>query len=350
VSEANTHAVPDDGQEPEQRRNIAPKPAENSVAEPRKRRKSIPKTTEECERVKYLKLHTSPLRERFIEDMKYNSLKENTRKKYLNAVFDFVAHYNKPPQNISDEEVREYFNYIINVRQMDPQSQIGHRAALVFLYEKTLNLFRPFLHIFHPQKTKSYRDILAQRELKYFLSLIRNPIFRIMTELMCVCGLRYFEVSHLTVHDIDRANGYLIIRGKGGKIRKVPLPNKMLKHLTECWRIHRHPELLFPLCEINEETGKVIFFRAKYIPLGKMQALYDSICSEHAIKNKRITPHVFRHSCATHLIELGASTQVVQNILGHRNIRTTTQYIHDSAIISRREAEFIEKLADILPD
>ena len=357
MSEESTHAVPDDGQEPEQRRNITQKATESSAdsaivpAAPHKRKRDyLPKTPQECARSKILKSGSTPLRERFMADMQYNSLSKTTQKNYLNAVFDFIAHYYKSPKEITDEEIREYFNYEINVRHLSNYSLIVHRAALLFLYEKTLNLPRPFLHIFHPKKEKTHREILTQREIKYFLSLIKNPISRTMAELMYACGLRYSEAAHLTVHDIDRANGYLKIKGKGGTCRKVPIQAKMLTHLERCWQVHRHKELLFPLCEIREATGNVIFSRAKFIPVSKTQALYDNICVEHAIKNKRITPHVFRHCCATHLIELEANPQTVQNILGHKNLRTTTNYIHDSQVSSRRDAEFIEKLSDNLPD
>ena len=161
MSDEYTHAVPDDGQEPEQRRNIEPQAAENSVdfvniqPEPHKRKRDyLPKTPQECARSKILKSGSTPLRERFMADMQYNSLSKTTQKNYLNAIFDFIAHYYKSPKEITDEEIREYFNYEINIRHLSNYSLIVHRAALLFLYEKTLNLPRPFLHIFHPKKRK----------------------------------------------------------------------------------------------------------------------------------------------------------------------------------------------------
>ena len=104
MSDENTHAVPDSSQEPEQRRNIEPKAAENSAnpeiiqEEPHKRKRNyVPKTPQECERSKILKRGSTPLRERFMADMQYNSLSKATQKNYLNAVFDFIAHYYKSP-------------------------------------------------------------------------------------------------------------------------------------------------------------------------------------------------------------------------------------------------------------
>lgn len=146
-----------------------------------------------------MKRGSTPLRERFMSDMQYNSLSKTTQKNYLNAVFDFIAHYYKSPEKITDDEIRKYFNYEINVRHLSTYSLMVHRAALLFLYEKTLNLFRPFLHIFHPKKDRRHREILSQQEVRYFFTLIDNLIFRVLTELMYACGLRYSEASHLTV-------------------------------------------------------------------------------------------------------------------------------------------------------
>ena len=219
MSDENTHAVPDSSQEPEQRRNSTQETIKNEShsanpeivpEEPHKRKRNyVPKTPQECERSKILKRGSTPLRERFMSDMQYNSLSKATQKNYLNAVFDFIAHYYKSPEKITDDEIRKYFNYEINVRHLSTYSLMVHRAALLFLYEKTLNLSRPFLHIFHPKKDKRHREILSQQEVKHFLFLVENPIFRVLSELLYACGLRYSEASHLTVHDIDRANGYL---------------------------------------------------------------------------------------------------------------------------------------------
>ena len=143
MSDENTHAVPDDGQEPEQRRNFTQNATENSAnpeiapAESHKRKRDyLPKTPQECARSKILKSGSTPLRERFMADMQYNSLSKTTQKNYLNAVFDFIAHYCKSPKEITNEEIREYFNYEINVRHPSNYSLIVHRAALLFLYEK----------------------------------------------------------------------------------------------------------------------------------------------------------------------------------------------------------------------
>jgi integrase len=216
MSEESTHAVPGDGQEPEQRRKTTQETTKNEThsadseiiqpePEPHKRKRNyVPKTPEECARSKILKRGSTPLRERFMSDMQYNSLSKTTQKNYLNAVFDFIAHYYKSPEKITDEEIREYFNYEINGRHLSTYSRMVHRAALLFLYEKTLNLSRPFLHIFHPKKDRRHREILSQQEVRYFFTLIDNLIFRVLTELMYACGLRYSEASHLTVHDIDQ--------------------------------------------------------------------------------------------------------------------------------------------------
>ena len=164
MSEDNTHAVPDSSQEPEQRRNSTQETIKNEShsanpeivpEEPHKRKRNyLPKTPQECERSKILKRGSTPLRERFMADMQYNSLSKTTQKNYLNAVFDFIAHYYKSPEKITDDEIREYFNYEINVRHLSNYSLSVHRAALLFLYEKTLNLQDHSCTSFTPKRRK----------------------------------------------------------------------------------------------------------------------------------------------------------------------------------------------------
>ena len=257
-----TLAAPDVGQEPEQRRNITQETIKNKShsadsviiqPEPHKRKRNyVPKTPQECERSKILKRGSTPLRERFMSNMQYNSLSKATQKNYLNAVFDFIAHYYKSPEKIADEEIREYFNYEINVRHLSTYSLMVHRAALLFLYEKTLNLSRLFLHIFHPKKGKRHREILTQQEVKHFLFLVENTIFRVLSELLYASD---FDTPKHPTSQFMTSTGQMDIsksRAKAEPVGRSPIQAKMLAHLERCWQFHRHPELLFPLCEIHE--------------------------------------------------------------------------------------------------
>jgi integrase/recombinase XerD len=133
---------------------------------------------------------------------------------------------------------------------------------------------------------------------------------------MYACGLRISEAATLQVGAIDSATLLLRIIGKGDKERRVPLPQPMLHDLRNLWRTHRHPCWLFP----NRSGTNTL----------NQQVLSGSV--KAAVRaagiTRRVTPHVLRHSYATRLLESGVDTRVVQILLGHVNIATTTIYTH----------------------
>ncbi len=133
---------------------------------------------------------------------------------------------------------------------------------------------------------------------------------------MYACGLRISEAATLEVSAIDGANLSLRIIGKGDKQRLVPMPASLLEELRSLWRTHRHPRWLF----LNRHGANVVnqhvlsrTFRAAARAAGITQP---------------VTSHSLRHSYATRLLEHGIDTRVVQILLGHANIATTTIYTH----------------------
>lgn len=134
---------------------------------------------------------------------------------------------------------------------------------------------------------------------------------------MYACGLRISEAQSLTVDQIDGKNGTLRIIGKGNKERLVPLPRPMLDSLRTMWRSHRHSLLLFP----NQQGGE--------LPVSTC-VLYRTFrdALQQAGLPSTTTPHTLRHSYATRLMENKVDTRVVQILLGHASINSTTIYTH----------------------
>lgn len=133
---------------------------------------------------------------------------------------------------------------------------------------------------------------------------------------MYACGLRISEASTLEVSSVDSASMVLRIIGKGDKERRVPLPEPILLTLRELWKQHRHPRWLFPNLKGTNHLSKSV--------------LYSSF-TDAAIKAKirpRPTSHALRHSFATRLLENGVDIRIVQILLGHANIKSTTIYTH----------------------
>jgi site-specific recombinase XerD len=132
------------------------------------------------------------------------------------------------------------------------------------------------------------------------------------------CGLRISEAANLEIKAIDGANQRLRIVGKGNRERLVPIPTPVLDHLRRLWRHHRHPPWMFPN---RRRTGPI-----NISVLAKTFAEAVSDAGEN--RDPRPTPHVLRHSYATRLLENGVDIRVVQMLLGHASIGTTTRYTH----------------------
>lgn len=133
---------------------------------------------------------------------------------------------------------------------------------------------------------------------------------------MYACGLRISEASALTVSQIDSARGLLNIIGKGNKERRVPLPQPLLVRLREVWTTHRHRHWVFPN-------------RSLTAPLSPQNVRYAFRAGVRAAGLlPTLVPHALRHSYATELLQRGVPLRIVQILLGHASLKTTTVYTH----------------------
>jgi len=133
---------------------------------------------------------------------------------------------------------------------------------------------------------------------------------------MYACGLRISEATRLQISAVDRANQVLRVIGKGNKERLVPLPQPMLDELGHVWRTHRNSRWLFPSSHRDAPLNNHVL------------SLTFAAAANTAGIQRRVTPHVLRHSYATRLIENGVDTRIVQILLGHASIASTAIYTH----------------------
>ena len=155
---------------------------------------------------------------------------------------------------------------------------------------------------------------------------------RAMIEIMYSCGLRVSELCSLCLSDLYREEEFIKVSGKGGKQRLVPLSSRAIEELNAYLAERSHINIR-PGCEdsifISERRGK---------PLSRITVFH--IVKELAALagiEKSVSPHTFRHSFATHLLEGGANLRVIQSMLGHESISTTEIYTHIDRSRLRRE-------------
>jgi site-specific recombinase XerD len=244
------------------------------------------------------------LRKRMIETLQLRGLSERTQEAYVRAVRQLTDHYHKSPDLITEEELRQYFLHIKNVKKYSRASSTIAICGMKFFYEKTLGREFTTFKLVRAQREKKLPVILSVEEVLTILGRVRLPRYRVCLSTIYSWGLRLQEGTHVGVRDIDSARGMLHVRhGKGGKDRYVPLPERTLELLREYWVTHRNPVSMFP-----SEGKDHIALKESTEPMHK-STVQDAIRAafiETKI-NKAASVHTLRHSWATHLHEAGVN-------------------------------------------
>ena len=217
----------------------------------------------------------------------------------------------------------------------------GIRSFFQYLvYEGKISM-DPTVHIKSPLKGRKLPDTLSFDEINLILEAndmstnegVRN---RTMLEFLYGAGLRVSELIGLKLTDVYLDHGYIKVTGKGDKERLVPAGRDAFTYL-KLYLEHVRPQIPVKKSAVND-----VFLNRRGTPLSRVMVFI--ICKELALKagiQKSISPHTFRHSFATHLIEGGADLRAVQEMLGHESILTTEIYTHlDRAYLSQMVRDF----------
>jgi site-specific recombinase XerD len=251
------------------------------------------------------------------EDMQVRNLALNTRESYLQQVSSFARHFNKSPELLGPEEIRDYQVYLVKERSLAPSSLCTVSAALRFLYKVTLHKDWSFEEVIPTaKKPKTLPVVLSPEEVLQFLGAVQSIKHRGILTTCYAAGLRISEAVHLKPPHIDSQR--MVIRveqGKGQKDRYVMLSPKLLETLRDYWRITRPKDWLFP----GDIPGR---------PITRC-AVEDACHTARRISGirKPITPHSMRHAFAVHLLESGTDVRTIQLLLGHRSLATTARYL-----------------------
>ncbi len=241
----------------------------------------------------------------------------------MRAVRQLAEHYGKSPEYISEEEVRAYFLYQKNEKQVSVSKWMVDLTGIKFLYERTLKRKWQLWDLMKPPKEEKLPVVLSKEEAYQVLSGLRKAHYRVCLSTIYGCGLRLQEGVQLQVANIDSGRMQLHVRrGKGNKDRYVPLPEQVLKLLRRHWQTHGHPVWLFP-GQRDMATGQV---KGAMNESG-VQRAFGGALQESGL-HKPATVHTLRHSYATHLLEKGVDLRRIQSYLGHNSLTTTARYTH----------------------
>jgi site-specific recombinase XerD len=253
---------------------------------------------------------------KMIEDLQLRRYAPSTSEQYVACARSFVAYHMRPPTQLDERDVRRFLLHLALERRVGAATQKMHIAGIKFLYEHTLGRPEVVAAIPWPKVRQKLPDILSGTEVDQLLEALESTMYRAIVMTAYAVGLRISEVCRLEAGDIDPKRKVLHVRhAKGGRDRYVPLPERVLFTLREYWKAVRPAgPYLFP----GQQPGTCISHAAVRKNL--------KAAADKARITKHVTPHVMRHSFATHLLELGTDIRVIQMLLGHRSIRTTLRY------------------------
>ena len=288
----------------------------------------------------------TPLRQRMMEDLQLHGLSAKTQDIYIRVVRQLAEHYGKSPDSLTEEELRQYFLYLQQEKQVAPRTFTVVLCALKFFYECTLDRRWPILNLARAPREHPLPEVLSIREVHQILACVQQPRYQACLGTIYACGLRIHEGVHLHVHDIDGARQLVHVRqGKGNRDRYVPLPLALLDHLRRYWQTHRHALWLFPA---RPPTGAAWSSVTTPLSVRSVQSAFQAALQASGV-HKAATVHTLRHSYATHLLEAGVNLRLIQAYLGHRSAQTTALYTHLTQPMEQLATEAINQVIADLP-
>ena len=254
---------------------------------------------------------------------------KNTLESYIRDLRFFLEYTNKEVIDITKKDID---NYILHVLPMYNESSINRIIASIKSFYKYLSLFKGYVNISEDveslKRKKTLPKYLSIEEVDKLLDIkVETPFdYRNKTilELLYSTGLRATELVNLDIINIDTTNMVVNVYGKGNKERIVPLSKIAVNYLDMYINVYRN--MLFVK---NQKPTDSLFLNnhGKRMTRQGLYKIIGEVANKQGI-DKEITPHVLRHSFATHMIECGADIRSVQELLGHENIVTTEVYTH----------------------
>lgn len=284
---------------------------------------------------------------------------QRTEKTYIDWIRRFILHHGKKhPREMGVPEVQDFITHLATQGKVSASTQNQALSAVIFLYRHVLNIELEFpTDTIRPDRSKHLPVVLTPHEARQVISNM-NGLPKLMTKILYGSGLRVLECLRLRVKDIDFGNHQIVLRaGKGEKDRFTILPEAIIEelhaHLNVVKAIHEKDlkegfgETSLPYALERKYRSASKEWLWQYIfpasvrsidPISKREKRHhlDPSVLQKAIRkaaqqakiNKPVSPHTFRHSFATHLLQSGYDIRTVQELLGHKDVKTTMIYTH----------------------
>ncbi|MFU8927396.1 site-specific tyrosine recombinase/integron integrase [Acinetobacter puyangensis] len=264
-------------------------------------------------------MDTSNLIQQFSQKLQIQRFSPATIKNYLAVVTQFLTiaqmKYHHPMQ-LSEVEIEKYVLWLIEKKNIGNSYQRTVVAGIDKFYSLVLNQQLNIKYLYPKRIKQTLPKYLTKDEIKRMLDVTTNIKHRCMIELLYSSGLRLSELLNLKVQHINSSDMLIHVeQGKGKKDRTVVLSKKLLLTLRQYYTEYRPLTFLFE----GHDDGK---YQQRSV-----QNVVKNSASKAGI-TKKVSPHILRHSFATHLLESGVDIRIVQELLGHQSIHTTELYTH----------------------
>jgi len=300
------------------------------------------------------------LLDQYLDAIRVKQYSARTGETYMQWVREYILYHNKRhPKEMSETEINQFISYLVGERKVSASTQNQAISAILFLYRHVLHigLDETRLAEFRPQRAKSIPTVLSKAEVKCIIDIMYG-VNKLIAQTLYGSGLRIMECLRLRVKDIDFANHQIIVRdGKGGGDRVTTLPNALIQPLKLQLQYakalhdkdlaagygsvylpyaieHKSPnaqqewawQYLFPAPNLSEDPQTKVVRRHHLDESTVQKAVKEA--AKLAKITKKVSPHTFRHSFATHLLQNGYDIRTVQELLGHKDVKTTMIYTH----------------------
>ena len=248
--------------------------------------------------------------------MEIKGFSERTIDCYLRHVRSYREYLKGPIGRHDHTQIKDYFYYLLHTKNTSRSLVHQIYGALKYFYTVTLGLGWDMEKIPRVKRISKLPDILSREEIGKLLAVTKNIKHKAILMITYSAGLRVSEAACLKIKDIDSQRMTIKVAGKGKKDRYTLLARGTVQFLRGYWQMYKPRYWLFegrnPTHHLNVSSLQRVFSAAK----------------EKARITKHVSIHSLRHSFATHLLEQGTDIHIVQRLLGHSNIQTTTVYLH----------------------
>lgn len=278
------------------------------------------------------------MRRRMEEELKLRGHSPRTQKTYVLWVRRFAEHYHRGPERLGTQEVRAFLVHLLE-QKLSRSSLVQAFCALKFFYVHVLHHPYEVENLSFPKRKRTLPVVLSETEVKRLLNAAEDLREQTMLMTLYSSGLRLSELTNLQVKDIDSLKMQIRVRqGKGAKDRNVILSPTLLEGLRCYFRQYRPESWLFygrtPQHRLSDRVVQRMVHRL----------------SQKAGLRSGVTTHTLRHSFATHLLEHGTELVYIQELLGHRNPKTTLLYARISPQSLRKVTSPLDRLDWRAPD